>query len=187
MTTFNEGDRVRLRKGGAAGTVVYAEDGYYSVELDSGVEMDFEDISLLMTEDEYVAHESGAGPRLKGGSRPTSTAGVPYVPRKGDRRLAGDVIKMITRLYPGLIDAMGVRCDTFDDLDSFDKVKVMSAITGTPMVVFMGAAEMGDQGMMKAVIGKTILNNIMEGSGLTADILLAYCRRAMADHDGESK
>lgn len=184
--TFNEGDKVRVKRDGAAGTIVYAEDGYYSVELNSGVEMDFEDASLLLTEDEYVAQQAEAGPRQQGGLRPVSAAGVPYVPRRGDRKTAANVLIMIERVYPGIVDAMGVRCDEFDDLVPFDKVKVMSEITGTPMVVFMGAGEMNDIGMMRAVIAKTLMNDIMGGGGLTADILLAHCRKVIVEHDGDA-
>ncbi len=177
---FNEGDRVRIRINGAAGVVDYAEEGYYTVLLDTGTEMDFENPELLMLEDDYVAQQAVAGPRLKGGSRGNSTAGVPYVPRKGDRKLAANVLIMIEQIYPGMLDAMSVRCEEFDDLQAFDKVKVMSEITGTPMVVFMGGAEMG---MMKEVIAKTILNDMTSGGGgLTADILLAHCRRVIGEH-----
>lgn len=186
-TIFNKGDRVRVKRNGAAGVIVYAEDGYYCVELDTGPEMDFENPDLLMTEDEYVAQQAEAGPRLKGGQRATSTAGVPYVPRRGDRKTAANVLIMIQQIYPGLIDAIDIRCETFDELDAFDKVKVMSEITGTPMVVFMGAGEMNDRGMMEAVIGKTLLNNIAEGSGLTADILLGACRRTIAEFKEDGK
>lgn len=186
---FNEGDRVCIRSNGAAGEVVYAEDNYYSVELDNGAEMDFEDVNLLMPEDEYQIEQSA---KFKAMAEPRSTkksasnfpelADLPYVPRKGDRRLASTVIEMIDRIYPGVIAAMETRNPWFNTMDAFDKVKYLSQSVGTPMVVFMGAAEMGDDGMMRQVIGKTVLNDMFGDGTLTMDMLLGTVRRVTTKH-----
>lgn len=52
---FKENDRVVVVHTGAKGTIVYAEDGYYTVELDNGAEQDFENASSLVLETNYVA------------------------------------------------------------------------------------------------------------------------------------
>jgi len=183
---FNEGDRVRIRNNGAGGTVMYAEDGYYSVELDTGAEMDFENTSLLMTEYEYVEERKSLVKSNKSKGISLTAANMPYIPRRGDRQLATKVINMIKQIYPVLLDAMLVKNNKFNTLDDFDKVKTLSEITGTPMVVFMGAIDIGGQYFMRQVINKTILNNLVSNSDLVSDILLGSARRTIAEYEGES-
>ncbi len=49
-------DKIRVLQNGAKGTVVHAEDGYVCVELDNGVEMEFEDLDLIQGEAEFIAY-----------------------------------------------------------------------------------------------------------------------------------
>ena len=193
MTVFNEGDQIRVRSNGAEGVIVYAESGYYCVELNTGAEQDFEDAGLLILEDEYQADRERR--RLEAEAQIPSSSladnflanikAAPYVPRKGDSKLAAKVIGLIQSIYPLLLEGMTVKVDGFDKLKSFDKVKALSEATDTPMVVFMGAAEMGGDDFMRQVISKTMLNNLLNDSSLAGDMLLGHARKVIDEHKGD--
>lgn len=188
---FNVGDEVRVRSNGAVGVVAYAEDGYLSVDMNNGTEMDFENESLLQLTVDYE-EELGmkSGVVIKAAAQagmpvinlpmakadPSDFLGGPYIPRKGDRAVAKTVIQMITNLYPLLIGGMKEQIDGFNSLDAFDQVKAISESTGTPMTVFMGAGEMGADELMRQILGKTVINNISSGGDLVKNMLLSRCR-----------
>lgn len=185
---FNVGDKVRVRGNGATGVIAYAEDGYLSVDMNNGTEMDFEDASLLQ-------HVADYEQELKAKSNIVANAGdvissdflgQPYIPQKGDRAVAKTVIKMITDIYPLLITGMKELMDGYSSLDAFDQVKAISKATGTPMTVFMGAADMGSTEFMRQVLGKTVVNNISDGSDLVANMLLGHCKEVINafEHNG---
>lgn len=191
---FKVGDEVRIRSNGAKGVVGYAEDGYFCVDLDNGAEMDFEDESLLQLAVDYDAEwnlksailvRRGAVNLSMSKADPADFKGLPYIPHKGDRRLATEVIRIINKIAPAILDAAAVNNDNFHQLDDVEKVKHIAKITGTPMIVFMGAGEMGDRGMMEAVIRKTLLVNITERTDLVCDMILGRVKREIAGYEKE--
>lgn len=179
---FNVGDEVRIRDKWIAGTIVYAEASYFSVELTSGAEMDFENPDLLMSEADYQEMLATIAAERKAEASTKPLAEISYVPQKGDRLLAASVIESIREIYPGLLDAMQNKDESFDKLDAFDKVALLSKLSGTPMVVFMGAGSMG-KAMMRDVIRKTLLNSLISGSDLHVDILIGSARRAIKEYE----
>jgi len=191
MSKFNEGDYVRVRSNSAAGVIAYAEDGYYSVELLNGAEQDFENADDLMSEDDYLTQckeeqaERDSTRQKSTGDVGSALFGMPYVPRKGDRKVAAAVIESIKTIYPTLLEAMEVKSTGFAKLDAFDQVQALSEYTGTPMVVFMGAADFGGPNFMEQVLQKTILNNLFDQeSTLVKDMLLRKVRRLISEHEG---
>ncbi len=189
--SFNEGDKVVVRRNGAKGVVSYAEDGYYAVDMDNGVELEFEDPTLLQLASEYEAERNGKSSILANigaTDLPLSKVdlkdfkGMPsYVPKKGDRKLAGEVIKMIGQIMPEFLDAAVIHDEKFQKLDNYDKVTILSEMVHTPMVVFMGAAEMGGMGMMEAVLRKSMLNNLFSGSDLVGKMLVGKAKKTLGE------
>lgn len=183
---FKVGDEVRVLSNGAKGVVGYVEDGYISVGLDNGAEMDFGDESLLQHEADFIAYiEAEREAAVAFEAKKPRVEDLPYVPRKGDRRLAATAMSMVKKIFPMIVDGARANHEGYDDLDAFDQVKILSQVTGTPMVVFMGAAEMGDETMMKAVLQHTMVNNILEGGDLVGDMLLGKAKRVIAEYEKE--
>lgn len=183
---FKLSDKVRVRSNGAEGVVSYVEDGYLCVELDNGAEMDFTDENKLQLVAEYEKEKIKA--MIDSASKPRDLTGMfnaPYIPRRGDRALATKVILAIDNIAPEILYIAGRNNEgsLFAAMDDFDKVKYISELTGTPMVVFMGAAEMNDRELMKAVISKTLLVNISQRTDLVGDMLLAKCRQMIASYE----
>lgn len=178
---FQVGDEVRVRSNGAVGVVGYAEEGYVCVDLNNGVEMDFEDESLLQLVADYKAERSAA---IAVGAKARDLCGMfnaPYCPRKGDKRLAGKVIKSLGEIMPDLLKVAGQKIDGFAKMEAFDQVKNFAEMVGTPMVVFMGAAEMGDINMMRMVIQKTLALNAIVGTSLLYDTMVASLQDELAE------
>lgn len=170
---FNVGDEVRVRSNGAVGVVGYAEDGYVCVDLNNGVEMDFSDEGQLQLVADYKA-EKAAEVAVADKTRDLSGMfNAPYVPRKGDKRLASKVINSLGVIMPDLLKVAEKKIEGFAKMEAFDQVKNFSEMVGTPMVVFMGAAEMGDSEMMRLVIQKTLVANAVKGTNLLFDTMMA--------------
>jgi len=180
---FNVGDEVRVRSNGAQGVVGYAEDGYVCVDLNSGVEMDFSDVGLLQLMSEYNAERYTAAVTDDKVRDLCGIFNTPYSPRRGDRRLAIKVIKSLDEIMPDLLKTAEKKIDGFAKMEAFDQVKNFSEMVGTPMVVFMGAAEMGDITMMRLVIQKTLVANAIEGTGLLFDTMMVSLQRELAEKD----
>jgi hypothetical protein len=181
---FKIGDEVRVRSSGAKGVVGYVEDGYISVGLDNGAEMDFTDEASLQHEADFIAYvqaERDAAVAVE--AKKPRLENLPYIPRKGDRRVAATAMEMVKKIYPMVLDAARTNHEGFDDLDAFDQVKVLSEVTGTPMIVFMGAAEMNDESMMREVLRRTVINNIVGDSMLVRDMLIGHTKRIIAKYE----
>ena len=178
---FQVGNEVRVLSNGAVGIVGYAEDGYVCVELDSGVEMDFADESSLQLMSEYKAERSAAADVDAKTRDLSGIFNAPYCPRKGDKRLAGNVIKALGEIMPDLLKVAEKKIEGFAKMEAFDQVKNFSELVGTPMVVFMGAAEMGDTNMMRLVIQKTLVLNAIEGTSLLYDTMVARLQDELAE------
>ncbi len=195
---FNEGDKVVVRRNGAKGVVSYAEDGYYAVGMDNGVELEFEDPTLLQLASEYeeerisqcllngkssILANMGATDLPLSNVDPKDFKGMPQrlLPQRGDRKLAGEVIKMIGQIMPAFLDAAVIHDEKFQKLDNYDKVIVLSEMVHTPMVVFMGAAEMGDMGTMEEVLKKSVLNNIFSGSDFVGKMLVGKAKKTLGE------
>ncbi len=193
---FKIGDEVRVLSSGALGIVGYVEDGYISVGLDNGAEMDFTDEASLQHEADFIAsvaaerdaaihYDVKTHSMMVPPSAIDKLMAMPYVPRKGDRQLAASVMTMVKKIFPMIVDGARANHEGYDGLDAFDQVKILSQVTGTPMLVFMGAAEMGNETMMRAVLQKTLINNIVEGGDLVGDMLLGKAKRVIADYEKE--
>lgn len=178
---FNVGDEVRVLSNGAVGIVGYAEDGYVCVELDTGVEMDFSDEGSLQLVADYKA-EKAAEVAITAKTRDLSGMfNAPYCPRKGDKRLAGKVLAALNEIMPDLLKVAEKKVEGFVEMDSFDKVKSFSEMVGTPMVVFMGAMDMGSTDMMRLVIQKTLIANAIKGTGLLFDTMVVRLQEELAE------
>ena len=178
---FNVGDEVRVVSNGAQGVVGYAEEGYICVDLNSGVEMDFTDESQLQLVADYKA-EKAAEVAVADKTRDLSGMfNAPYCPRKGDKRLAANVIKSLGVIMPDLLKTAEKKIDGFAKMEAFDQVKNFSEMVGTPMVVFMGAAEMGNSDMMRLVIQKTLVANAIAGTSLLYDTMVASLQAELAE------
>lgn len=178
---FNVGDEVRVRSSGAVGVVGYAEDGYFCVDLDNGVEMDFSDEGSLQLMAEYKTERSAAADVDAKTRDLCGMFNAPYSPRKGDRRLAGRVIKALGHIMPDLLKVAETKIEGFAKMEAFDQVKNFSEMVGTPMVVFMGAAEMSDIKMMRLVIQKTLVENALAGTSLLYDTMVASLQDELAE------
>lgn len=177
------GDEVRVRSNGAHGVVGYAEEGYICVDLNNGVEMDFSDESQLQLVADYKA-EKAAEVAVADKTRDLSGMfNAPYTPRKGDRRLASKVINSLGVIMPELLKTAASKINGFAKMDDFDKVKSFSEMVGTPMVVFMGAQEMGDSDMMRQVIRKTLIENALAGTSLLYDTMVISLQDELAGKD----
>ncbi|KKM61814.1 hypothetical protein LCGC14_1527950 [marine sediment metagenome] len=178
---FNVGDEVRVVSNGAQGVVGYAEEGYICVDLNSGVEMDFTDESQLQLVADYKA-EKAAEVAVADKTRDLSGMfNAPYCPRKGDKRLAANVIKSLGVIMPDLLKTAERKIEGFAKMEAFDQVKSFSELVGTPMVVFMGAAEMGNSDMMRLVIQKTLVTNAIAGTSLLYDTMVASLQAELAE------
>lgn len=178
---FQVGDKVRVRSNGAVGIVGYAEDGYVCVELDTGVEMDFSDVSSLQLVADYKA-EKAAEVVVADKSRDLcGMFNAPYCARKGDKRLAGKVIKVLGEIMPDLLKTAEKKIDGFAKMEAFDQVKNFSEMVGTPMVVFMGAMDMDSTDMMRLVIQKTLVENALAGTSLLYDTMVASLQIDLAE------
>ena len=172
---FKIGDKVESLAG-LIGHVVFAEGRYVEVDPGNGVTIEYDRSDLnLWTEPEPVETPQHDLQNM---------FNAPYVPQPGDRKVAMRVMKTVGEVHPMLLDGLREAMENFDALPAFDQVKAMSNHVGTPMVVFMGAAQMGDNDeMMKGIIQRTLFNNVMEGTGLVADMLIGRCKRAIAEHE----
>ncbi len=180
---FKVGDEVRVRSNGAIGVVGYAEEGYICVDLNNGVEMDFSDEGQLQLVADYKA-EKVAEIAVTAKTRDLSGMfNAPYCPRKGDKRLAAKAIKAIGELMPDLLKVAEQKIEGFAKMEAFDQVKNFSEMVGTPMVVFMGVAEMGDINMMRLVIWKTLMANAVAGTSLLYDTMVARLQDELAEKD----
>lgn len=178
---FNVGDEVRVLSNGAVGIVGYAEDGYVCIDLHTGVEMDFSDEGQIQLMAEYKA-ERLASADVDAKTRDLSgILNAPYSPRKGDKRLADKVIKALGEIMPDLLKVAAKKIEGFAKMEAFDQVKSFSEMVGTPMVVFMGAAEMGDTNMMRLVIQKTLVLNAIKGTGLLFDTMVVRLQEELAE------
>ena len=178
---FQVGDEVRVLSNGAVGVVGYAEEGYVCVDLHTGVEMDFSDESQIQLMADYKA-ERLASADVDAKTRDLcGIFNTPYSPRKGDKRLAGKVIKALGQIMPDLLKVAEKKIEGFAKMEAFDQVKNFAEMVGTPMVVFMGAAEMGDTNMMRLVIQKTLVANALEGTSLLYDTMVARLQDQFAE------
>ena len=178
---FKINDEVRVLSSGAEGVVGYVEEGYICVDLNNGVEMDFSDESQLQLVADYKA-EKAAEVAVAVKTRDLSGMfNAPYCPRKGDKRLTSKVIASLGDIMPDLLKTAERKIDGFAQMDDFDKVKSFSEMVGTPMVVFMGAAEMGDLEMMKTVIRKTLVENALAGTNLLYDTMMVSIQAELAN------
>jgi len=184
---FKVGDKVRIRFNGAEGVVGYVEEGYICVDLDNGAEVDFSDESQIQLAADYKA-EKAAEVAVADKTRDLcGKFNAPYVPRKGDKRLAGKVIKSLGQIMPDLLKVAETKIEGFAKMEAFDQVQSFSEMVGTPMVVFMGAAEvashsmMDDHEMMKLVIRKTLLENAIAGTNLLFDTMMVSIQAELAD------
>lgn len=179
---FNEGDRVVAKDTRAFGTVLETYEDMACVELDNGVEMEYK-LDQLITEDEFKNHEEekikAFKARHQGGP---SIKDIPYVPRRGDGQAAAKLVEIVRRVYPDILVTAEETAE-ITPKDDLSRVYALSVFTGTPMIVWMGAGEMNDEGMVRAILVKTILNNTLEGTGLVADVLISKCRRVLAAHE----
>ena len=178
---FKVGDHVRIMSNGAEGVVGYVEKGYISVDLNSGVEMDFSDESQLQLVADYKAEKAAA---VAVADKTRDLGGMfnaPYCPRKGDKRLAGRVIASLGDIMPDLLKVAEKKIDGFAKMEAFDQVKNFSEMVGTPMVVFMGAAEMGDINMMRLVMQKTLLLNAITGTNLLYDAVVSRLQTELTE------
>lgn len=178
---FQVGDEVRVRSNGAIGVIGYAEEGYVCVDLDTGVEMDFAEEASLQLMSDYKAIRSAAADIDAKTRDLCGVFNAPYSPRKGDKRLAGKVIKALGEIMPDLLKTAEKKIEGFAKMEAFDQVKNFSEMVGTPMVVFMGAAELGDINMMRSVIHKTLVVNAIEGTNLLFDLMLAGLQNELAE------
>ncbi len=180
---FNIGDKVRVRSSGAEGVVGYVEEGYICVDLNNGAEMDFTDESSLQLVADYKAEKATEVAVAAKTRDLTGMFNAPYCPRKGDKRLAAKVIKSLGIIMPDLLKTAEMKIDGFAKMEAFDQVKSFSEMVGTPMVVFMGAMEMGSTDMMKLVIRKTLLENAIVETSLLFDTMVASLQSELADKD----
>lgn len=180
---FKIGDEVRVRSNGAQGVVGYAEEGYICVDLNNGVEMDFSDEGQLQLVADYKAEKVAEVVVAKKTRDLSGMFNAPYTPRKGDRRLASKVINSLGVIMPELLKTAASKIADFAKMDDFDKVKSFSEMVGTPMVVFMGAADMGDINMMRQVIRKTLIENAIAGTGLLYDCMVTSLQAELAGKD----
>ena len=178
---FNEGDQVAVKDSGAVGVVLETYGDTVCVELSNGVEMEYH-ANQLMTKEEFNAQEDQRFSEiLATRPKPPHLSLGPYRPQKGDRRRARDVIARLRGFWPAILVLADERHDDFYSLDDFKKVGFISELTGTPMVVWMGSLDLGGELMFRQVLAKTVLNNIVNETGLMGDALLATCRQALKD------
>ena len=178
---FKVGDEVRVRSSGAVGVVGYVEEGYVCVDLHTGVEMDFPDEGMLQLMADYKAERSAAADVDAKTRDLCGVFNAPYSPRKGDKRLAGKVIKSLGQIMPDLLKVAETKIEGFAKMEAFDQVQSFSEMVGTPMVVFMGAAEMSDIRMMRLVIQKTLVANAIEGTSLLFDTMMVSIQDELAE------
>lgn len=178
---FKVGDKVRIRSNGAEGVVGYVEEGYICVDLNNGAEADFLDEGQLQLVAVYKAEKAAEVAVAEKTRDLRGMFNAPYVPRKGDRRLASKVINYLGGIMPDLLEVAASKIDGFVEMQDFDKVKSFAEMVGTPMVVFMGAAEMGDRSMMKMVIQKTLLENALAGTNLLYDAMMVSIQAEPAE------
>lgn len=178
---FEIGQKVVALSNGLVGEVVYVEDDLVYVETDGGAEHEFSATDLKIWE------PTPAPIPMFDQKSAMSAADLPYVPRKGDRRVAARVMSMIKSVFPMVLDGVRTNNEGYDKLDAFDQVKLLSETTGTPMVVFMGAAEMNDDGMMREVLQRTLVVNILEGGDLVRDMLLGKAKRVIAEYEAKNE
>ncbi len=178
---FNVGDEVRVLSSGAEGVVGYAEDGYICVDLNNGVEMDFSDEGSLQLVADYKAEKAAEVAVAEKTRDLCGMFNAPYCARKGDKRLASKVIASLDEIMPDLLKTAEQKIDGFAKMEAFDQVKNFSEMVGTPMVVFMGAAEMGDRTMMRLVIRKTLMENALAGTNLLYDAMMVSIQAELAE------
>lgn len=174
---FEIGQKVVALSNGLVGEVVYVEDNLVYIETEGGAEHEFSAIDLKIWE------ASPSPVPMFDQKSAMSAADLPYVPRKGDRKVAARVMSMVKSIFPMMLDGVRTNNEGYDKLDAFDQVKLLSEATGTPMVVFMGAAEMNDDGMMREVLQRTLVINILEDGGLVSDMLLGRAKRVIAEYE----
>jgi len=182
---FNENDRVVVKETGAFGTVLETYDDMVCVELDNSVEMEYKAVQLI-TQDEFNRQEDAQVEGVMVDRGLISMADIPYTPRRGDGRSASNVISMIRRLYPDLLTTAEEKAEQKIS-DDLDRVRALTNFTNTPIVVWLGAGEMSDEGMVRKVLARTILNNAIEGTILLGDILISKCRRELAAYKPSSE
>lgn len=174
---FEIGQKVVALSNGLVGEVVYVEDNLVYIETDGGAEHEF------MADDLKIWSPEPVPVPVFDEKSTMSLADVPYIPQKGDRQLAVRVMNMVKSIFPMVLDGVRVGCEGYDDLDAFDQVKGLSETTGTPMVVFMGAAEMNDDGLMREILQRTLLINVISDSGLVCDMLLGKAKRVIKEYE----
>jgi len=163
---FEIGTKI-VSESGMVGTVTYSDDEYVYMDPGNGSEHEFPINSVK------VWVKPAQNPVVDNHSF-VDTKGLfnrPYIPQKGDRARASKVIEKINEFEPALISTMSLTHKEFDNLDDFNKVKVISKLTGTPMVVFMGSLDMGTDEFLKKVLAQTNFNIFLKGDEL-ANILL---------------
>lgn len=151
---------------GLRGVVCFVEGSYVCINTGSGVEMDFDACDLKLWVEPVAEKPKPGNLDAKG------LFNLPYKPRRGDRKLAADVINKIGEILPPFIRWAESHIDGYSKLDAFDKVKAISEATGTPMIVWMGTAELGGD-YLRQVVAQTLMNQSQEdGGGMVGDILL---------------
>ncbi len=171
---FEIGQKVVAINTDIVGKIVYVEDDIVYIETANGAEHEFDVANIKLWEPAPTTSTPQTSKKLFDG---------PYIPRKGDRKLAARVMELIKEIFPSLLDAARMNNEKFDELDAFDKVKTLSEVTNTPMIVFMGAGEMEQMWMMEQVIRQTILNDILDGGSLNFDMLIGRARRAIKEYE----
>lgn len=174
---FNVDDRVIVKEKDnngrtICGWVLEIDGSRIYIELDNGVEMEFDKSSLMLESELDVIHLEQKTPANKVVNKfPT------YIPERGDRGRAQKVVDNIKSVFPDILRAAEDHIDNFGKMDAFDKISALSTYTGTPMVVWMSCIDY--DGMLKQVIVKTMLDNMSVGSNLAGDVLLARVSRVI--------
>ena len=167
--TFKAGDMVRVLENGELGEVLEVDGNTVYVEMMNGVEHDYPADKLMSDEAfaEKLAAERDAAAEHAQRQVPQGGAGMfgPYIPRRGDNKLAIDCLNMIGRVSKDLLEVADTlikeagRLDDFEKARPLNKVMMISEVLNVPTIVFMGAAETSDDGLMRQVIAKIMFEN----------------------------
>lgn len=169
---FNAGDMVRVLENGAQAEVLEVDGNTVYVEMMNGVEHDYS-ADKLMSEEDFAARleaERDLAKDFHEKQQVKTEANMfgNYIPQKGDHNLAIKCLDMVNKLNPKLMlfaqylisDAGKLK--EFEDAKPLNKVMMIAEVLGTPTIVWMGAADMNDESMMRSVIVKTLVNNASE-------------------------
>ena len=168
---FKIGDRVAHKETAVRGTVVDVDGNTVYIELNNGSEHDYDASMLMLEEEMFAAIEAERDAAFSAREATNVSSNIdfgPYIPRRGDHRLAIKCLDMINSIdatfsvfAQHLIKEAG-KMEEFNNAKPLNKVMMMSDVLNTPTIVWMGAAEMNDDGLMRQVIVRTILNMTQE-------------------------